>query len=110
MRSNCGGLMTYKPAIVLAWMKEQGLPKPELEYAFAAPERRWRFDFSWRDSMVALEVEGGVWSRGRHGRGSGIVKDIEKYNAAAIAGWWVLRVLPKDLCTDTTATMLRMVL
>jgi hypothetical protein len=35
---------------------------------------------------------------------------MEKYNAAALEGWLVLRVLPKDLCTETTATMLRMVL
>lgn len=101
--------MTYKPAIVLAWMKSQGLPEPTLEFRFCE-SRRWRFDFSWLPQMVALEVEGGVWSRGRHGRGSGIVKDIEKYNAASVAGWTVLRVLPKDLCTETTATMLRMVL
>jgi hypothetical protein len=110
--------MTYNPKIVLAWMKEQGIPKPELEYVFAPP-RKWRFDFAFPDHYantghfyggVALEVEGGVWTRGRHGRGSGIVKDMEKYNAAALAGWLVLRVLPKDLCTDTTATMLRMAL
>jgi very-short-patch-repair endonuclease len=101
--------MTYNASIVLAWMKSQGLPKPELEYRFDKV-RMWRFDFAWVNESVALEVEGGVWSRGRHGRGSGIVKDIEKYNAAACAGWTVLRVLPKDLCTETTATMLRMVL
>ena len=106
--------MTYNPKIVLAWMKEQGIPKPLLEYQFH-PTRKWRFDFSWpqdgpNGDGIALEVEGGVWTRGRHGRGSGIVKDMEKYNAAALAGWLVLRVLPKDLCTDTTATMLRMAL
>ena len=102
--------MTYKPQIVLAWMKEQGIPKPELEFHFHTT-RKWRFDFSWTvPRLVALEVEGGVWTRGRHGRGSGIVKDIEKYNAAALDGWLVLRVLPKDLCTETTATMLRMAL
>ena len=101
--------MTYNPKIVLAWMKEQGIPKPLLEFQFH-PTRKWRFDFCWATQAVALEVEGGVWTRGRHGRGSGIVKDMEKYNAAALAGWLVLRVLPKDLCTETTATMLRMAL
>jgi very-short-patch-repair endonuclease len=102
--------MTYNPAVVISWMRnEHGLPVPKLEYRFH-PDRKWRFDFAWPDEMVALEVEGGVWSHGRHGRGSGIVKDIEKYNAAAQAGWMVLRVLPKDLCTERTATMLRMVL
>ena len=39
------------------------LPEPEREYRFAPP-RRWRFDFAWPAAMLALEVEGGVWSTG----------------------------------------------
>jgi hypothetical protein len=37
-----------------------------------------------------------VWTRGRHTRGAGFIKDIEKYNAAAIAGYRVLRCTPKQ--------------
>lgn len=85
------------------------LPPTEMEYKFH-PERRWRFDFAWPDRKVALEVEGGVWIAGRHTRGSGFVKDMEKYNAAATLGWRVLRVQPKDLLKDSTAAMLREVL
>jgi len=65
------------------------------------PARRWRFDFAnpgaaWR---LAVEVEGGVWSRGggRHNRGTGFVSDLEKYNAAALHGWTVLRYTPQQL-------------
>lgn len=67
-----------------------GIPKPEREHRFHAT-RRWRFDFAWPTYRVAAEVEGGTWSGGRHTRGSGFERDAEKYNAAAVAGWTVLR-------------------
>lgn len=72
-------------------MKAAGLPDPVRELTFAKP-RRWRFDFAFLDRLVAIEVEGGSWIGGRHTRGSGFEKDIEKSNAAQIAGWTVLRV------------------
>lgn len=65
------------------------LPEPEREYRFC--ERRWRFDFCWPDLMIAAEVEGGTWTRGRHTRGKGFENDCEKYNAAALDGWRVFR-------------------
>jgi len=61
------------------------------EYRFH-PERKWRFDFAFPAHRVAVEVEGGVWTRGRHTRGRGYIADIEKYNEAVILGWRVLRV------------------
>ena len=66
------------------------LPEPVREYRFAA-DRKWRFDFAWPDRKLAVEVEGGVYSGGRHTRGAGYVKDMEKYNRAAVLGWCVLR-------------------
>jgi len=111
--------MKYDPRIVTAWFKEHGL--------FAAPEyrfdsdRKWRFDFilslvpfaPYLDGgmiaigKLALEVEGGVWSNGRHTRGSGFVKDMEKYNRAAVLGWRVLRVTPDELCMQSTVDMVK---
>lgn len=67
------------------------LPEPVRELRFAKP-RRWRFDLSWEDHMLACEVDGATWSGGRHARGSGIEADAEKQSAAAILGWRVLRV------------------
>lgn len=72
-------------------IKAVGLPEPVREYVFAKP-RKWRWDFAWPDHFLAVEVEGGIWNRGRHGRGSGIVGDIEKGNAAVMRGWRMLRV------------------
>ena len=81
-----------------------GLPEPTLEYRFDA-KRRWRFDYAWPAQKVALEVEGGVFTRGRHTRGAGFLKDIDKYNAATLAGWKVLRVTPKELLTKGPALL-----
>ncbi|MWO66465.1 hypothetical protein GQM96_24295, partial [Escherichia coli] len=64
--------------------------EPTREHRFAPP-RRWRFAFAWPAFMLAVEIEGGVWTNGRHTRGSGFVADCEKYNAATLAGWKVLR-------------------
>lgn len=56
-----------------------------------APPRKWRFDFCWPAQRVAVEIEGGIWSNGRHTRGKGFEDDAIKYNEATIMGWKVLR-------------------
>lgn len=63
---------------------------PLREFRFH-PERKWRFDFAFPNKKIAVEIEGGIWSAGRHNRGSGFMADAEKYNAAVILGWRVLR-------------------
>lgn len=55
------------------------------------PTRRFRFDFVV-GNVLAVEVEGGVHSGGRHTRGAGFTADCEKTNEAACLGWRVLRV------------------
>lgn len=83
---------TSKPLDALGFILESiGLPAPAREYRFAPP-RLWRFDYAWPDRRLALEIEGGTYSGGRHVRGKGYERDCEKYNAAALAGWMVLRV------------------
>ena len=96
-------------ALFSAWCRGEGLPVPAPEYRFHGT-RKWRFDYAWPKCKVALEVEGGVWMRGRHTRGSGFVKDMEKYNQAALLGWTVLRVQPDELCSKETADMLTLAL
>ena len=67
------------------------LPEPEREYRFDTV-RRWRFDFAWPSLKLAVECEGGTWmKKSRHTSGAGFEKDCEKYNAAALQGWKVLR-------------------
>jgi very-short-patch-repair endonuclease len=70
--------------------QHHGIPPPVREFKFW-PGRKFRFDFSWPDVMLAVEIEGSLWVQGRHTRGSGFVKDIEKYNKATEFGWHLLR-------------------
>ena len=83
---------------MLLWQirASQNCPEPQREYRFAPP-RRWRLDFVWPARKLAVEVEGGTYTGGRHTRGLGFQKDVEKYNAAALAGWRVLRVTARDI-------------
>lgn len=90
-------------------LRSVGLPAPVREHRFHAI-RRWRFDYAWLAEKVALEVEGGVWTGGRHTRGAGFLGDMEKYNAATIAGWRVVRVTPSKLCASATIGMLESLL
>ena len=76
-----------------------GLPEPIAEHAFAkaALGRRWRFDWAWVDERVALEVQGGLFTGGRHARGPALLREHEKLNAAAALGWRVVFCVPKDV-------------
>ena len=94
-----------------------GLPAGVVqEYKFHK-HRNWRFDYAWPDQMLALEVEGGIYGRGKkcpacgrrkvagHSSIQRLKTDMEKYNHAALAGWRVLRVTPQQM-KDGTAAML----
>lgn len=69
---------------------DAGLPEPRVEVVFH-PTRKWRLDLAWPDRMLAAEVDGGVWTSGRHTRGAGFIEDCVKLNAALVLGWRVLR-------------------
>ncbi len=64
--------------------------EPVREYKFDSI-RKWRFDFAWPNLLLAIEIEGGIWTGGRHTRGKGFLDDCKKYNQAALVGWMVLR-------------------
>lgn len=81
-----------------------GLPIPVAEYRFH-PVRRWRIDWAFPDRKLAVEVEGGVFIRGRHSRGAGMVKDMAKYGELAILGWRLLRVTPKQIADGSALTL-----
>ena len=63
---------------------------PVREYRFHAT-RKWRFDFAWPRSMIAVEVEGLTYEGGRHQRIEGFKNDLDKYEQAMLDGWTVYR-------------------
>lgn len=81
------------------------IPKPVPEFKFH-PTRKFRFDFAWPEYKVALEVEGGVWVKGRHTRGQGFINDLFKYNSATMLGWRILRITPDQLTKTETFTLI----
>ena len=121
--------------LVLAVFGQAGIPAPVFEFKFCN-ERKWRFDLAWPRGVagcrlqvagakanadgrlrnlnpdtcnfqLALEVQGGIWTGGRHVRGAALVKEMEKLNAAACLGWRVLFVQPKELLARKTIETIR---
>ncbi len=62
----------------------------EQEFRFH-PKRKWKADFHLIGKRILIEVEGGIWSGGRHTRGKGYIGDMEKYNSATMMGFQVIR-------------------
>jgi very-short-patch-repair endonuclease len=82
-------------------VRANNLPPPSREHKFH-PTRKWRLDFAWPDQKVGVEIEGGVWTGGRHTRGAGFIRDADKHNAAQLQGWLLLR-FTSDHLKDGTA-------
>lgn len=76
---------------------------PATRECYFYPGRQWRFDIAWPERKVAVEYEGNTWVAGgsRHNTGIGYRLDVEKYNAAAVQGWCVIRVT-SDMLRDLT--------
>lgn len=76
------------------------------EYRFYK-NRQWRFDYALPKYKIAIEVEGGVWTQGRHVRPVGFLGDMNKYNMATLMGWRLFRTTPKKLLTNDTLKLLK---
>jgi len=87
------------------WTKETG-HACYCEWLFH-PTRKWRTDYAFPDLKIAIEIEGGAWSNGRHTRGSGFIKDMEKYNNYTLLGWRLLRFQPKDKNKTSTIDIIK---
>lgn len=98
--------MKYDKKIVAAYFDECGIPAPTFEHRFH-PVRRWRFDLAWENEKLALEVQGGLFKRGRHTNGAALIKEYEKLSNAAILGWRILYCQPNDLCMSETVDMIK---
>ena len=88
----------------LLW-RALGGPDLVKEYRFHQA-RKWRADFAHLPSRTLIEIEGGIWVNGRHNRAAGFAADLEKYLEAALAGWRVVRLGPKELTADHTGRLI----
>lgn len=99
-----------RPKSTVNWLV-YGLPAARAEYRFH-PSRLWRFDYAWPEYKIAVEQEGGIWIKGRAGRGGahsaplGILRDMEKNNEAVKLGWKVFRFTPRELQKGIAASFL----
>ena len=98
--------MQYNPKIVKQYYMDCGLPEPVFEYRFH-PERKWRLDIAWPERRIGMEVQGGIYIRGRHTRGSYLKNEYEKLTELACMGWRVLFVEPKDVCMLETVEKIK---
>ena len=65
-------------------------PVPAQEVLFH-PTRKWRFDLAWPELKVAVEYQGGIFSRqASHSSISHIMRDQQKGNEAQLHGWIVI--------------------
>ena len=93
---------SYLEQLLLSLIKLEKLPLP-VEECCLVEGRKWRCDFVWLLDQplmtgclavkgFVVEVDGGVYSNGRHTRGSGFTSDCEKQNEVSLRGFFFLRV------------------
>ena len=90
----------------------RGLGGPELEREFVFhAERKWRADFAHVGSRTLIEIEGGIFlaGGGRHNRAAGFIADAEKYLAAFLAGWNVVRLTNAQITAPIVERIIRRV-
>ncbi len=93
----------------LLLLRAHHVPAPQTEFMFAPP-RKFRADYCWPEAMVIVEQNGGVWRKGGHSSGLGILRDYEKSNLAQLAGYLFLVFTPQQLALDSTIQTLKVVL
>ncbi len=81
------------------------------------PSRRWRADFGVYPTTqhpvpmmrcpLLVEIEGGIGSTSRHITYTGFSKDCEKYAAAAILGYRVIRCTSRQVEDGTCLSWIR---
>jgi len=64
------------------------------EYVYSPP-RKFRADFAFPAARLLAEIQGGIFTGQAHGSVKGVLADIERLNAATLAGWRLLRFTPQ---------------
>lgn len=94
--------MTDRYAVFSKWMASKGFSQ---EHKFHK-DRKWRMDYAHTGLLIGIEIQGGIWmAKGAHNTGTAIMRDIEKFNEATLAGWALLLIHP-GMIKDGTAYQL----
>ena len=81
---------------LFAW-RGIGGPEPLRQYRFAE-RSRYAFDFCWyQPQTLAVEINGGQWTKSGHSSGKGLQRDSKKSNLAIELGWRVLTFVTDDM-------------
>ena len=89
--------------------QEFGLGTGVREFQFAKElKRRFMADIAWPPFKILMELEGGVYSNGRHVRGAGYEADCVKYSLASILGYTLIRVTYGMIERGEACELLRM--
>ena len=84
-------MSSLEAQFALMW-RSLGGPELVMQHRFH-PVRKWRMDFAHLETMVAIEIHGGIYGMSRHTTGTGFRDDREKMNAAQSMGWVVFEVV-----------------
>ena len=79
----------------------------ERQYAYAPPPRKLRADFALPAFRLLVEVNGGIFNQKAHGSVTGVLKDMDRGNEAAIAGFFMLRVTPDEVADGDALALVR---
>lgn len=107
-------------ALFQAMCKAHGLPPGIPEYQFM-PGRKWAFDWmfqcpdqflggrrrGWLYERVGLEIQGALFTEGRHTRGAALLEEYEKLNTAQILGYKIILVTPDQVETGEAFTLVK---
>jgi hypothetical protein len=78
-----------------AWEKDY-----QERYSKSKRSKRYRLDFAHLPSKTGVEIQGGVYNRGRHVTGSGYERDCRKYNLAYTSRWTIF-LLTSSMAKDS---------
>lgn len=98
-----GGAESSAEAILANRCERHGLPKPEMQ-ALLIPSRKFRWDLAWPAYRVCVDVQGGMYSNGRHLRVQGYETDLVKSALVQLEGYIALAFTPRQI-DDNVAVM-----
>jgi hypothetical protein len=107
------GRLTPAQILLEKHMAELGFENVEVEHRFCK-DRKWRADYFVPVSpngcviWLLIELEGGLYVRGRHSRGAGMEEDILKYDTAIMLGYRLLRFSTGQVLNGTARQFLKL--